>query len=141
VSVVRFRPWAPYTTSLAFSGAFLYVEIGGRMRATAVRIIAPAIFNERNARSPQGIKSLKAAYLIPPLGTIHNKPRFQRGFFVCRDRGSDESHRGSNNCASNFQRAQRAKPAGDKKPQGCLSNSAPGHHFFSYPSIKELSPY
>jgi len=48
----------------------LYVEIGGRMRATAVRIIAPAIFNERNARSPQGIKSLKAAYLIPPLGTI-----------------------------------------------------------------------
>ena len=52
---------------------------------------------------------------IPPLGTIHNKPRFQRGFFVCRDRGSDESHRGSNNCASNFQRAQRAKPVRDKQ--------------------------
>jgi len=53
---------------------------------------------------------------IPPLGTIHNKPRFQRGFFVDGVQGTDESHRcGSTNCASNLQRAQRAKPAGDKQ--------------------------
>jgi len=54
---------------------------------------------------------------IPPLGTIHKIAQHKLGFFMYGVQGLDENRRcGSTDCASNQQRAQRAKPAGGKQP-------------------------
>ena len=53
---------------------------------------------------------------IPPLGTTHKQPRFQRGFFVCGVQGLDENHRsGSTDCEAISNERASAKPAGDKQ--------------------------
>ena len=91
VSVVRFRPWAPYTNSLAFSGAFLCLEFRGWMRITdVVRPIAKQSATSAPARSPQGANRPKPVWILPPRAAIsypNNCTSFSGAFLSLEFRG------------------------------------------------------
>ena len=91
MSVVRFRPWAPYTNSLAFSGAFLCLEFRGWMRITdVVRPIAKQSATSAPARSPQGTNRPKPVWILPPRAAIsypNNCTSFSGAFLCLEFRG------------------------------------------------------